>query len=46
VVTEAAAKYSLWGQTLVRELAKFDPDGQREREFGIWSASEAGTLKA
>jgi chromosome segregation ATPase len=46
VVTEAAAKYSLWGQTLVRELAKFDPDGQREREFGIWSASQAGTPKA
>jgi chromosome segregation ATPase len=46
VVTEAAAKYSLWGQTLVRELAKFDPDGQREREFGIWSASQTGTLKA
>jgi len=45
VVTEAAAKYSLWSQSLVRELAKFDPDGQREREFGIWSASQAGTLK-
>jgi hypothetical protein len=45
VVTEAAAKYSLWGQTLVRELAKFDPDGQREREFGIWSTSQAATLK-
>jgi len=39
VVTEAAAKYSLWGQTLVRELGKIDPDGQREREFGIWSTS-------
>jgi TolA-binding protein len=45
VVTEAAAKYSLWGQSLVRELGKIDPDGQREREFGIWSASQAGTLK-
>src|SRR5262245_15564093 len=39
VVTEAAAKYSLWGQSLVRELARIDPDGAREREFGIWSAS-------
>ena len=45
VVTEAAAKYSLWGQTLVRELGKLDPDGQREREFGIWSANQAGTIK-
>src|SRR6516164_3520825 len=45
VVTEAAAQYSLWGQSLVRELGKIDPDGQREREFGIWSASQAGTLK-
>jgi len=43
--TEAAAKYSLWGQTLVRELGKLDPTGQREREFGIWSASQASTLK-
>jgi hypothetical protein len=43
--TEAAAKYSLWGQTLVRELGKLDPAGQREREFGIWSASQASTLK-
>jgi chromosome segregation ATPase len=45
VVTEAAAKYSLWGQSLVRELARIDPDGAREREFGIWSASQAGTPK-
>ena len=44
-VTEAAAKYSLWGQTLVRELGKLDPDGQREREFGIWSVNQAGTVK-
>ena len=43
--SEAAAKYSLWGQTLVRELGKLDPAGQREREFGIWSASQASTLK-
>jgi NurA-like 5'-3' nuclease len=39
VVTEVATKYSLWGQYLVRELGKIDPDGQREREFGIWSTS-------
>ena len=45
VVTEAAAKYSLWGQTLVRELGKLDPDGQREREFGIWSVNQAGAMK-
>src|SRR6516165_6613053 len=45
VVTEAAAQYSLWGQSLVRELGKIDPDGQREREFGIWSANQAGTMK-
>jgi hypothetical protein len=45
VVTEAAAKYSLWGQSLVRDLAKIDPAGAREREFGIWSASQASTPK-
>jgi capsule polysaccharide export protein KpsE/RkpR len=39
VITDAAAKYSLWGQSLVRELGEIDPAGQREREFGIWSAS-------
>jgi predicted nucleic acid-binding Zn-ribbon protein len=42
---EAATKYSLWGQTLARELGKLDPAGQREREFGIWSASQASTTK-
>jgi FtsZ-binding cell division protein ZapB len=42
VVSEAAAKYSLWGQTLVRELGKLDPAGQREREFGIWSETLKG----
>jgi hypothetical protein len=39
VITDAAAKYFLWGQSLVRELGEIDPAGQREREFGIWSAS-------
>jgi FtsZ-binding cell division protein ZapB len=42
VVSEAAAKYSLWGQTLVCELGKLDPAGQREREFGIWSETLKG----
>src|SRR6266446_10595747 len=31
-VTEAATKYSLWGQRLERELAKIDPDGARARQ--------------
>src|SRR5258708_7001195 len=26
-LTEAATKYSLWGQKLERELARIDPDG-------------------
>jgi seryl-tRNA synthetase len=34
VVTEAATKYSLWGQKLERELAKIDPDGAPARRFG------------
>jgi uncharacterized coiled-coil DUF342 family protein len=44
-VTEAATQYSLWGQSLERELAKIEPDGARRREFGAWSRSQAGTLK-
>jgi uncharacterized coiled-coil DUF342 family protein len=44
-VTEAATQYSLWGQSLERELAKIEPDGARRRQFGAWSRSQAGTLK-
>jgi len=33
-LTEAATKYSLWGQKLERELAKIDPDGASARRFG------------
>jgi DNA repair exonuclease SbcCD ATPase subunit len=44
-VTEAATQYSLWGQSLERQLAKLDPAGARAREFGAWSANQAGTLK-
>jgi chromosome segregation ATPase len=33
-LTEAATKYSLWGQKLERELAKIDPDGAAQRQFG------------
>jgi chromosome segregation ATPase len=44
-VTEAATQYSLWGQSLERQLAKIDPAGARTREFGAWSRSQAGTLK-
>jgi chromosome segregation ATPase len=33
-LTEAATKYSLWGQKLERELARIDPDGAHERRFG------------
>jgi chromosome segregation ATPase len=33
-LTEAASKYSLWGQKLERELAKIDPDGAPARRFG------------
>jgi chromosome segregation ATPase len=33
VLTEAATKYSLWGQKLERELAKIDPDGAPARRF-------------
>jgi chromosome segregation ATPase len=33
-VTESATKYSLWGQSLERELAKIDPAGARARGFG------------
>ena len=35
VVTEAATKYSLWGQMLFRELATLDPDGAPRRGFDI-----------
>jgi predicted nucleic acid-binding Zn-ribbon protein len=34
VLTEAATKYSLWGQKLERELARIDPDGVPARRFG------------
>jgi chromosome segregation ATPase len=34
VITEAAAKYSLWGQKLERELARIDPAGAPARRFG------------
>jgi chromosome segregation ATPase len=33
-LTEAATKYSLWGQKLERELARIDPDGAPTRRFG------------
>jgi uncharacterized small protein (DUF1192 family) len=33
-LTEAATKYSLWGQKLERELARIDPDGTSARRFG------------
>ena len=33
-LTEAATKYSLWGQKLERELAKIDPDGASARRLG------------
>src|SRR5262249_16443786 len=33
-LTEAATKYSLWGQKLERELAKLDPEGVPARRFG------------
>jgi hypothetical protein len=38
VVTDAATKYSLWGQKLFRELATLDPDGAPRRKFdtGSW----------
>jgi hypothetical protein len=36
-VTEAATKYSLWGQKLFHELATLDPDGARRRDFGTGS---------
>jgi predicted RNase H-like nuclease (RuvC/YqgF family) len=44
-VTESATQYSLWGQSLERELAKIEPEGARAREFGAWSARQARTLK-
>ena len=44
-VTEAATKYSLWGQSLERELAKIDPDGARARQFGAWFASQVSALE-
>jgi hypothetical protein len=31
--TEAATRYSLWGQKLERELARIDPDGAPARRF-------------
>src|SRR6516162_9994942 len=44
-VTEAATQYSLWGQSLERELAKIDPNGARARQFGAWSASQVSALE-
>jgi DNA repair exonuclease SbcCD ATPase subunit len=38
VVTEAATKYSLWGQMLFRELATLDPDGAPRRGFDTGSS--------
>jgi DNA repair exonuclease SbcCD ATPase subunit len=37
-VTDAATKYSLWGQKLFSELATLDPDGAPRRKFdtGSW----------
>jgi len=43
-VTESADQYSLWGQSLERELAKIDPHGA-PRQFGHWMESQAGTPK-
>jgi chromosome segregation ATPase len=37
VLSEAATKYSLWGQMLFRELATLDPDGAPRRGFDIGS---------
>jgi predicted RNase H-like nuclease (RuvC/YqgF family) len=38
LVTDAATKYSLWGQKLFHELATLDPDGAPRRAFdtGSW----------
>ena len=44
-ITEAATKYSLWGQSLECELAKIDPNGARARQFGAWSASQVSALE-
>ena len=44
-VTEAATKYSLWGQSLECELAKIDPNGALARQFGAWSASQVSALE-
>jgi prefoldin subunit 5 len=33
-LTDAATKYSLWGQKLEREVARIDPDGAPARRFG------------
>jgi chromosome segregation ATPase len=37
-VTDAATKYSSWGQKLERELARIDPDGAPARRFGAGDA--------
>jgi hypothetical protein len=37
LVTEAATKYSLWGQKLFSELATLDPDGASRRNFDTGS---------
>jgi hypothetical protein len=37
VLSEAATKYSLWGQMLFRELATLDPDGAPRRGFDTGS---------
>ena len=39
VLTEAATKYSLWGQKLFSELATLDPDGAPRRGFGAQDES-------
>jgi seryl-tRNA synthetase len=40
-LTDAATQYSLWGQSLERQLARIDPNGARAREFGAWTAAHA-----
>jgi chromosome segregation ATPase len=43
-VTEAATKYSLWGQKLERELARIDPDVAPARRFGAEHDAYSPTL--
>jgi chromosome segregation ATPase len=44
-LTQSATNYSLWGQSLARELDRIDPDGAPAREFRAWTASQASKLK-